>query len=468
MSHLLFDGLFKLISMSGLLITPSIILFFGTVLRLLLAKKLGDADALDLSPYRKSYTKVTLVSITSWGIIAALLILDNPASSTSTIIIIISAGMTAGGLGTLIQHRWLWRSFQWILWLPIALALFYSASSLTDELMGLGILSLAFAFLITRIGEEIHREYWQGQVTLIELEMRTGELRDVKAEEGEVRQHRDQLEETVKEQMAHLRKAKRQAEAANLAKSEFLANMSHELRTPMHAILNFSSFGKKKLETVPIQRLGDYFDRIHDSGSRLMNLLNDLLDLAKLESGRLDLEIEKNDLREVTCLCLEELDGILEKRKLTIAFTEPSCKTVAKFDKSKVRQVITNLLSNALKFSPEESTITLSFTDDLLVTKGKAKLPALRFTVQDQGVGIPVDELDTVFDKFIQSSKTKSTAGGTGLGLAISKEIIEAHGGQVSAENNPTGGATFFFTIPINPVQSTVPKERNRSKTIVD
>ena len=443
---------------------PAFILFLSTLGRLWLARKLGNADELDLSSYRKAFVPTTLIAISSWSIIASLLILDDPTTSTSSIVIIISAGMTAGGMGTLIQHRGMWRGFQGILWVPIGIALLTSVSTPNDEFLGLALLALTFAFLTTRIGDEINREYWQSQITLIELEMRTGELRDAKAEEGEVRQHRDQLEETLKKQMEHLRNAKRQAEEANLAKSEFLANMSHELRTPMHAILNFSSFGKKKFETAPRDKLCDYFDRIHDSGSRLMILLNDLLDLAKLESGRVSLEISLCDIIYIIETCLDELDGMIKKNQLTLLFEKPKCKTTAECDQNKIRQVITNLLSNALKFSPKESTITLSLTDDCLADNLK---PAIRFSISDEGVGIPDSELDSVFNKFIQSSKTKTAAGGTGLGLAISKEIIEAHGGTISACNNDRGGATFKFSIPyLSPKMSS--QEQSKSNKNAD
>lgn len=120
---------------------------------------------------------------------------------------------------------------------------------------------------------------------------------------------------------------------------------------------------------------------------------------------------------------------------------------MALFDHAKIIQVMTNLISNAIKFTPEGSTITVSI-EEATLKKRKEQIPAVQVTVKDEGVGIPEDEIETVFDKFIQSSKTKKKSGGTGLGLAICREIIVHHGGKIWAENNQDGGATFSFMIP--------------------
>ncbi len=150
--------------------------------------------------------------------------------------------------------------------------------------------------------------------------------------------------------------------------------------------------------------------------------------------------------KEVAKQCLAELEGMLTARKLKVNIASTDCCTTANCDRVRIGQVITNLLSNAIKFSPRESEIRLVISNDFLTTEDNSPLPAVRFAVQDQGVGIPNEELDTVFDKFIQSSKTK--AGGTGLGLAISKEIIEAHGGKILADKDYKEGAGFYFVIP--------------------
>jgi signal transduction histidine kinase len=249
------------------------------------------------------------------------------------------------------------------------------------------------------------------------------------------------------------REAQDAAVRANLAKSEFLANMSHELRTPMHAIINFSSFGLKKLKDAPLEKLGSYFFRIDESARRLLELVNDLLDLAKLESGRMEFHTASNDLSKVLDRCLAEQESFIQEKGLTLNVLPPNCPTQAEFDDLRIGQVITNLLGNAIKFTPEGKAIHIRIQEDTLPAgrrmEDEGNVPALRMSIEDEGVGIPEGEQTAIFDKFIQSSKTKTGAGGTGLGLAISKEIIEGHRGRIWAENAPQGGAVFHFVIPV-------------------
>ncbi len=246
--------------------------------------------------------------------------------------------------------------------------------------------------------------------------------------------------------------AKEAAEAANQAKSEFLANMSHELRTPMHAILSFAGMGVAKAQDAPRDKLLRYFTRVRESGRRLLELLNDLLDLSKLEAGRMQFEVEQQDLHAVTLIIAGEFEALLHERQLILELPEPTTDTHARFDKERICQVVRNLVSNAVKFTPAGKRIRISYLDAELPAGRRAtdsgQTAALSCRIDDQGVGIPEDELESVFNKFEQSSKTKTGAGGTGLGLAICKEIIEAHRGAIHAEGNADGGASFIFTLP--------------------
>ena len=243
------------------------------------------------------------------------------------------------------------------------------------------------------------------------------------------------------------------AELANHAKSEFLANMSHELRTPMHAILGFSSLGGSKVNSATTEKISGYFLRINESGQRLLYLLNDLLDLSKLEAGRMEFRYEENNLQTSINVVVEELTPLFMERSLTVDIEPASISTMAVFDNEKIDQVIRNLLSNAIKYTPDNMSVMIYFEESVLYASKEdgpdEAVPAISVSIMDQGAGIPEEELQTVFEKFVQSSKTETGAGGTGLGLTISKEIIEGHNGSIVATNRQgDGGAVFTFTLP--------------------
>lgn len=257
----------------------------------------------------------------------------------------------------------------------------------------------------------------------------------------ELRLHRDHLTELVEERTADLVMAKDVAERANRLKSEFIANVSHEFRTPLHAIMSFAEFGRKRLDEAPLEKLGTYFERICESGDRLSRMVNDLLDLAKLEAGHSVPQPEPADVVSLAERLLRQMDGLIVSKQQRVTVEVSTDNRVAEVDAEQMTQVLQNLLSNAIKFAPNDSDIRIDFED-------VADASAIRFCVADQGPGIPESELETVFDKFVQSSKTKTGAGGTGLGLAISREIVLHHGGWIHALNNEDGGATFVVQLP--------------------
>ncbi len=277
------------------------------------------------------------------------------------------------------------------------------------------------------------------------VQQRTAELNDSNKMLREEIRSRQEMEEK-------LIFAKRHAEQANRAKTEFLANVSHELRTPMHHILNYSKYGMTKFHKTTQDKLLHYFTQIRKTGDRLMLLLNDLLDLSKMETGNINFAIDEIDLYVLVSERVSELQTLLDKKDLKVDLKESKVNTRLECDPNKIGQVIQNLMSNAIKFTPEGKKISIRFEPSVLsiatLQNTSEVVSAVSIFFGDQGIGIPERELETVFDKFVQSSKTRTGAGGTGLGLSISKEIVEAHGGVIYAENNADGGATFTFTLP--------------------
>jgi signal transduction histidine kinase len=253
----------------------------------------------------------------------------------------------------------------------------------------------------------------------------------------------------VREQTIDLVHAKEAAERANETKSAFLANMSHELRTPLHAILSFARLGESRIERLDSEKIHDYFNRIRVSGDRLLTMLNDLLDLAKLEAGRIMLDMRPTKIENCVLESTHEFEAWLAARHLRLdTVIEPGLPRIM-VDPAKIGQVVRNLLSNAIKFSPENSRITLTLCHCQVGARSEA-VRGVELRVADEGTGIPPEELETVFEKFVQSSSNSRDTGGTGLGLAICREIVVAHSGLVFARNRDGGGAEFIVRLRVD------------------
>lgn len=270
------------------------------------------------------------------------------------------------------------------------------------------------------------------------------DITENKAKEKKLDEYYNHLEDLIKERTHDLELMKEKAENANEVKSEFLSNMTHELRTPLHAILSFSRIGKERATTIKPEQLQEFFSDIQNSGNRLLVLVNNLLDISKSEAGKMILEKRSNDFKNTIDQSLKELSSLIQDKEITLQYTTEEDQFITQYDNARIVQVIINLLSNAIKFSPKFSTITIDcnqFHQD--------NTDYIQIIISDEGIGIAPTELNSIFDKFEQGSKTKTKAGGTGLGLAICREIIHLHDGKIWAYINDNQGASFTFIIPL-------------------
>ncbi|WCM94962.1 ATP-binding protein [Acidovorax sp. NCPPB 2350] len=233
------------------------------------------------------------------------------------------------------------------------------------------------------------------------------------------------------------REAHDAAEEAARTRAEFVANMSHELRTPLQSIIGFAELGVARSSDT---RHAPMFSDILVAGRRMLALVNDLLDVAKIESAIGTFHLERTDLRGHIRSVARELQPLLASRRQELRLDLPDRPLVVRADPLRFQQVVRNVLANAIKFSPEETLIHLRADADAG--------DHVHIEVEDQGPGIPPDELERIFDAFAQSSLTKDGSGGTGLGLAICRKIIDALEGRIYARNVPGGGAVFHIELP--------------------
>jgi CheY-like chemotaxis protein/nitrogen-specific signal transduction histidine kinase len=257
---------------------------------------------------------------------------------------------------------------------------------------------------------------------------------------------------------AALQQAKEAAEAATRHKSEFLANMSHELRTPLNAIIGFSEVLLEKMFGELNEKQEEYLQDILSSGQHLLSLINDILDLSKVEAGKMELEPAVFNLRELLegSLVMVKERALAHGLTLSLDIAEDINTFIG--DERKVKQILFNLLSNAVKFTPNKGKVNVTATK----TNG-----VVQVVVQDTGIGIAAEDQRQIFEAFQQVGKGMvGKSEGTGLGLALTKKFIELHGGQIWVESTLGQGSAFTFTLPIAGAADGAPLPAVRQKAI--
>jgi PAS domain S-box-containing protein len=273
---------------------------------------------------------------------------------------------------------------------------------------------------------------------IIDVSISVNLIRD---ENGETLYYEGILEDiTEKKQASQFRIEKEAAEAANKHKSEFLANMSHELRTPLNAILGYTELILDKIYGEVPDKIREVLERLEKNGRHLLNLINDVLDLSKIEAGQLVLSLDEYSMEDVIQTVITSVEALAAEKNLKLNVRVPADLKIGKGDQQRIAQVLLNLVGNAIKFTEKgEVKVTVGVSNETFL-----------ISVSDTGPGISKADQKKIFEEFQQADGSSTRQkGGTGLGLSIAKKIVEMHGGQIWVESTLGKGSNFRFTLPI-------------------
>jgi signal transduction histidine kinase/DNA-binding response OmpR family regulator len=292
-------------------------------------------------------------------------------------------------------------------------------------------------------------------------------LVQIQERDGALQKARDGLEQRVQERTAELEAAKKEVEEysysilqakedlerASKFKDQFLSTMSHELRTPLNAILGFSDLLPDERYGPLNERQRRYVAHIHTSGQHLLSLINDILDLSKIEAGHVELTFESVRVETAFAEVVDTLRPLADKKSQTLSQHAENGLNV-RADATRFKQVLMNLVGNAIKFSPEGGDIELA----ACLIDGK-----VRVEVRDTGPGIPLEEQKRIFENFYRLRQSEKSTEGTGLGLAITQKLVELHGGELGLESQPGHGSRFYFSLPMAPAHRERPARETGS-----
>ena len=272
------------------------------------------------------------------------------------------------------------------------------------------------------------------------LEQQAAELEEAQSEMEMAHDELQRANEELLERTRDAESAREAADQANAAKSTFLATMSHELRTPLNAILGYTELILDNIYGEVSSKVRDVLDRLHKSGRHLLGLINDVLDLSRIEAGQLPLTLADYSLAQVVQTVVTAVEALAAEKHLALKVSLPPDLPVGRGDERRLTQVLLNLVGNAIKFTEAgEVRVEVSAADAVF-----------RVAVTDTGPGVAAADQARIFEEFQQAdSSSTRKKGGTGLGLAIAKRIVEMHGGRIWVESARGQGATFRFTMPL-------------------